>query len=71
MPGQCRTLTMLADLLAQLTGTPGWEMLAVPAVFSVAFWLRIEHRLTRIETRFDDLPCKDPKTKRKDCDENT
>ena len=51
----------MTEFFAQLQTAGGPELISgLSAVLTVAFWLRIEHRLTRLETRFDDLPCKSP-----------
>lgn len=51
---------MLAALFATIAGD--WPSVLAGAGI-VGMWLRIEHRLTRIETLFGELPCKKEKPK--------
>jgi hypothetical protein len=46
---------MLAWLHAILADTPGLPTAGVSALCGVALWLRLEHRLTRLETKVESL----------------
>jgi hypothetical protein len=44
------------EFLAQIvTGLTAAEVIAALAVLGI--WPRLEHRLTRLETKIEDLPC--------------
>lgn len=47
------------ELLAQLTQLASDPGALIAGAGVIAFWLRMEQRITRLETRIDGLPCKD------------